>query len=336
MPKPIKLAINGLGRVGRVFLRVAWDNPNFEIVAANSRSDVDIYAHLLKYDSIYGKWDKDVTVQNGNLMIDTKTIWFSQGSTAGNLPWNTIKPDIVLDASGKYRTKAEASEHIQAGARYVVVSAPMDDPDQTFIYGINHQAFDPQKHIIVSAASCTSVCTCLVVKVLEEHFGIKHGFINTVHAFTQDQNLHDASHKDLRRARAATESIIPTSTGMTKTVGKLFPRLANKLSGLAMRVPIPDPSVLAFTAELNKIVTREEINQAFVLASENDLKGQLEVSHLPLVSADFKQISEGAVIDAMSTEVVDGNLVNILAWYDNEWGYVSRMTAMVEHIAKNI
>ena len=336
MTKPIRLAINGLGRVGRVFLRIAWGNPRFEIVAANSRSDLATYAHLLKYDSVYRIWDHDVKAVGDNLVIDGKKIRFFQGSESEALPWGKLGLDIVMDATGKYRNKKEARVHLDAGARYIVVSAPMDDPDKTLVMGVNEKTFDPVKDKVISAASCTSVCSILTASVLEKNFGITHGFVNTVHGFTNDQSLHDSSHKDLRRARAATQSIIPTTTGMSKTFSKIFPQLTNKIAGQALRVPVIDPSILSFSAELKTQVTAKAVNQAFVKAAKTNLKGHLGVSDLPLVSNDYIGSPYGATIDLLSTEVVDKNFVNVLAWYDNEWGYVSRLHALIEYLAGQI
>src|SRR3989344_5479784 len=336
MHKPIKLAINGLGRIGRVFLRIAWDNPHFNIVAANSRSDLATYAHLLKYDSTYGIWDKTVAAKGKNLIIDGKSIPFIQETDSSDLPWGKLKADLVLDATGKYKSRAEAANHIKAGAKFVVVTAPGHDLESTLVYGVNEKSFDPKKHHVISGASCTSICSSLVVKVLEEKFGIERGFINTVHAFTSDQSLQDSSHKDMRRARAATQSIIQTSTGVTKTVGNLFHSLAGKISGISLRVPVIDPSILAFSVQLKTSVTAGEVNQAFRKAAADELKGHLAVSDLPLVSRDYQSSPYGATIDALSTEVADGAFVNELAWYDNEWGYVSQLTNLLEYLSQEI
>ena len=334
--KPIRLAINGLGRIGRVFLRIAWNNPHFEIIAANSRSDLATYAHLLKYDSTYGVWDKDVKAEGDKLVIDGQAIPFIQETEGTELPWGKLKADLVLDATGNFKSRAEAASHIKAGARYVVVTAPGHDLEATLVYGVNHEGFDPKAHQIISGASCTSICSALVVKVLEENFGIERGFLNTVHAFTSDQSLQDSSHKDLRRARAASQSIIPTTTGVTQTINKFFPSLQGKISGISLRVPVIDPSLLAFSAQLKKSTSADEVNQAFVKVSKGPLKGMLAVSDLPLVSRDYQGSPYGATIDTLSTEVVDGSFVNILAWYDNEWGYVTQLTKLLEYLAQRI
>lgn len=336
MKKPLKIAINGLGRIGRVFLRIAWGNPNFDIIATNSRSDLSVYVHLLKYDSVYGVWSKTVRAKGDNLMIDGRIIPFFQEKESSRLPWKKVKPDLVIEASGKYRKIEEAEEHTAAGAKYVLITAPVDGPGTTLVRGVNEKSFDPKKDRVISAASCTSICSSLVVKVLEENFGIEHAFINTVHAFTQDQNLQDGSHKDLRRARAASMSIIPTSTGVTKTIDKLFPALRAKMSGLAYRVPVADPSVLSITARLKKTVDASKINQAFKKASIGALKGYLAVSDEPLVSVDYKQNPFGATVDFLSTDVVDGKLANVVAWYDNEWGYVTQVVKLLEYLTTRI
>ncbi len=336
MTTPIRIAINGLGRVGRIFLRIAWGNPKFEIVAANSRSDLPIYAHLLKYDSVYGMWNHEVKARGNNLVIDNKSIRFFREPESSRLPWKKVKPDLVVEATGKYKSIEEAAKHLASGAKYTVITAPIDGPGKILVSGINEKTFDPAHDKIVSAASCTSVCSALVVKVLEENFGIVRGFINTVHAFTSDQSLHDGSHKDFRRARAATNSIIPTSTGVTKTIDRLFPEIKGRMSGIAYRVPVLDPSVLSLTVELKKNVEAKQVNRAFTEASKNKLKGHLAVSNLPLVSRDHQQMIYGAVIDLLSTEVVDGKLLNVVAWYDNEWGYVSQVAKLLEYLAARI
>ncbi len=333
--KPIRIALNGLGRIGRVFLRIAHNNPHFKIVAANSRGEASSYAHLLKYDSTYGIWDKEVGVNKKSLIIDGQQIPYIQ-ETGANLPWKKLGVDVVLDATGQYTKRADAQKHLEAGAKYVLASAPMDDADETFVYGANQQKFDPKKHKIISGGSCTTICSTLTVKVLEEAFGVKQAFINTVHAVTNDQQLLDASHKDVRRARSATQSIIPTSTGVSKTIVKIYPHLLGKISALALRVPVINPSLVVLTAELKKSVDVKMINRAYEKAAMGNLKKHLSISKLPLVSIDFRGNPHGAIVDLYSTQVVNGNLVNLLAWYDNEWGYVQQMIYVLEHLAKRI
>jgi glyceraldehyde 3-phosphate dehydrogenase len=332
--KKIRIAVNGLGRIGRIFLRQAWNNPKFEIVALHSRSDLAMYAHLLKYDSTYGVWDKEVSVKGNNLIIAGKKFPYVDGSK--ELPWKKLKVDLVVDATGKYTKKEAAMEHINAGAKYMVCTAPMSDADETFVYKANHEKFDPKNHKIISAGSCTTVCSTLTIKVLEEAFGVKQGFINTVHAFTGDQMLIDGSHKDLRRARGATQSIIPTSSGVSKTISGLYPHLKGKISALSLRVPVPDPSVVVLTAELKKPVDEKKLKAAFIKAAAGDLKGHLAVNTLPLVSVDFKASPAGASIDLYSSSIVNPHFVNILAWYDNEWGYVAQTVMLLEYLCKRI
>jgi glyceraldehyde 3-phosphate dehydrogenase len=331
----IRIALNGLGRVGRVFLRIAHNNPHFQIAVLHSRSPLEMYAHLLKYDSTYGIWDKEIKVRRNNLIIDGKAIPFVQEQGQG-LPWKKFKIDMVVDATGKYTKRGDAQKHLQAGAKYMVATAPMDDPDETFVLGVNEKNFDPQKHFIVSAGSCTTVCTALTCKVLQENFGLEEGFINTIHAYTSDQSLLDGSHQDLRRARSAALSIIPTSSGVSKTIASLYPNLAGKFSALALRVPVADPSLVVLTARLKKEVTPDSLKRAFLKASQNSLKGRLAVSTLPLVSRDFVGNPHGAIVDLYSSDIVGKKLINLLAWYDNEWGYVSQAVSLVEYLAKKL
>ncbi len=333
--KKIRVALNGLGRIGRIFLRQAYNNPNFEIVALHSRSGLETYAHLLKYDSTYGVWDREVSVKNNSLIIDKVKIPYVQ-ETDGVLPWKELGVDLVVDATGKYNKRELAAKHLKDGAGYMLATAPMDNPDETLVHSINHKNFKPKEHKIVSAASCTTVCSTLVMKVLEENFGVRQGFINTVHAFTSDQSILDNSHKDLRRARTAGQSIIPTSSGVSKTIVKVYPHLKGKMSAISLRVPALNPSVVCLTAVLAKKTTKEEINAAFAKAAKAELKDHLSVCNLPLVSTDFRGNPHGAIIDMLATDVVDGNLLSLLAWYDNEWGYVRQTVYLLEYLAQQI
>ena len=330
-----KIAINGLGRIGRILLRQIWNNPNFEIVALHSRSGLDVYAHLLKYDSTYGVWDKEVSVKRGNLVIDGKVFPFVQEKD-GKLPWKALKVDLVIDATGKYTKKEAAAKHLIDGAKYMMVTAPMEDADETFVYAVNHKNFNPETNKIISAASCTTVCSSLTTKVLEENFGVKQEFINTVHAFTSDQSILDSSHKDFRRARTASQSIIPTSTGVSKTIVKIYPHLKGKISAISLRVPALNPSIACFTAVLKTKTTKEAVNKAFIKASQGELKNHLAASNLPLVSVDYKGNPNGAIVDLLSTDVVDGNLLSALVWYDNEWGYSQQTVYLIEYLCKEI
>jgi glyceraldehyde 3-phosphate dehydrogenase len=329
-----RIALNGLGHIGRIFLRQAYNNSNFEVVALHSRSGLDMYAHLLKYDSTYGVWDKEIKVSGRNLIIDGKKFPFV--SDDGGLPWKKLKVDVVVDATGRYTKKKDALVHLQQGAGFMVCTAPMEDPDETFVYAANHKNFNPKAHKIISAGSCTTVCSTLTLKVLEESFGISNAFINTVHAFTGDQMLLDGSHKDWRRARGATQSIIPTNSGVSQTITGLYPHLKSKISALALRVPVPDPSVVALTAQLKKSVDPKKLKSAFEKAAKGELKNHLEVSNLPLVSIDFKQNPHGAIVDLYSSSVVNSHFVNVLSWYDNEWGYVRQTVYLMEYLAKRV
>lgn len=333
--RKVRVALNGLGRIGRIFLRVGVGSPHFEIAAVSSRSGLENYAHLIKYDSTYGVWDKEVKAKGNKLVIDGLVIPYIQDKE-GNLPWGKMNIDIVVDATGVYTKKQQAQKHLDSGARFMVCTAPMDDADETFVFGANHKTFNPNKHKIISAASCTTVCSTLCTKVLEENFGIKQEFINTVHAFTSDQSILDSTHRDLRRARTASQSIIPTSTGVSKTITKIYPRLKGKLSAISLRVPALNPSIACITAVLKKKTTKEEVNRAFIKAAGGELKSHLGVCDLPLVSVDFRGNPNGAIVDLLSTDVVDGTLLSLLAWYDNEWGYVRQMTYVLEHMARKI
>ena len=333
--RKIRIAVNGLGRIGRVFLRLAHNNPNFEIAAVSSRSGLETYAHLLKYDSTYGIWDTEIKAQKNFLTIGQQKIPFVQDKE-GNHPWKKMKIDVVVDATGVYTKKEQAVKHLESGAHYMLCTAPMDDADETFVFGVNHKTFNPKAHKIISAASCTTVCSTLATKVLEENFGIRQGFINTVHSVTADQSLLDSTHKDVRRARSASQSIIPTSTGVSKTIVKIYPHLKGKISALSLRVPVLNPSVVAYTVELKKKTTKEAVNKAFTKAAEGELKKHLAVSALPLVSVDYRGNKNGAIVDLLSTDVVNGNLLNLVVWYDNEMGYVQQAVYLVEYLAKRI
>lgn len=339
MSKPLRIAINGFGRMGRIFTRIAWDNPAFEIVAINSRSSADIYAHLLKYDSVYGPWNKKVSSQGKNaILVDGKKIALHHEDELVNAPWKNYDIDVVVESTGVFRSREASEKHLEAGAKYVLITAPGKNEDITLIYGMNHKDFDPKKYHILSAASCTTTCLAPVVKTLHESFGLKHGTVITTHAYTNDQTLVDHPHGkgDFRRSRAAALSIIPTETGAAKTIVKFVPDLAGKLDGIALRIPLETVSACSFIAELKKKVTIEEVNKAFKAAAKGQYKKLMDVSDLPLVSADYKGCSFGSTVDALSTQVTDGTQVNILAWYDNEWGYVSQLKNLLEYLGTKI
>ena len=337
--KKIKIAINGFGRIGRIFTRLAWDNPLFEIVAINSRSTCDIYAHLLKYDSIYGPWEHDVSFEgNEALLIDGQRVALHHENEIESAPWGDHNVDIVIESTGVFRDRASSEKHLEAGARHVVISAPAKDEDASLLYGMNHESFDPEQHKIISAVSCTTTCLAPVVSVLHESFGIKHGTVLSAHAYTNDQHLVDHPHKkhDFRRSRAASLSIVPTATGATKAITKLIPELEGKLNGMALRVPVEIVSAINFVAEVKKSTSADEVNDAFRLAAKEVYPENLFVSDLPLVSVDFTKSSYGSIVDSLSTQVVDDTLVSVLSWYDNEWGYVAQMSKLIEYIGKKI
>ena len=337
--KKIRIGINGFGRIGRILTRVAWNNPALEIAAINSRSDADIYAHLLKYDSIYGRWGHEVDCDgNDALVIDGTRVPLLHNGDITNAPWKGRDVDVVIESTGVFRDRASSEAHVRGGAKYVVVSAPAKEEDKTMIYGINHEEFDPEKHKIISAASCTTTCLAPIVKVLHTAYGIKHGTVITTHAYTNDQHLVDHPHKDksFRRSRASAISIIPTSTGAAKAIGKVIPELNGKLDGNALRVPVPVSSIVSFVAEVSRPVTRDEVNAEFHRAAKEDFPGNLAVSDIGLVSADYIGDPHGSTIDTLSTLVTNDTQVFIQAWYDNEWGYVTQMAKLVEYMGEKI
>ena len=331
----MKVAINGFGRIGRMVLRIAISRPSIEIVAINDTSSVETLAHLLKYDSNYGTFDKSVEVKKGKLVVDGKEISTYADREPENLPWKDLDVDVVLECTGAFRTKEGAMKHVKAGAKRVIISAPAkDEIDGTYVMGVNHELFDPGKGIIISNASCTTNCLAPVAKVIQDTFGIEKGFMTTIHAYTNDQKILDVSHKDLRRARSAGQSMIPTTTGAAKAVGLVIPELEGKLDGGAVRIPTPTVSLVDLTVILEKDATTEEINKAFKEASEGNLKSYLGYSEEPLVSIDYKQSSYSGIVDALSTKVIGGNMCKILAWYDNEWGYSERMVDICEYVGE--
>ncbi len=340
MKKPLKIAINGFGRIGRILTRVVWDNPAFEIVAINSTSSCDIYAHLIKYDSIYGVWDVETGVSDNDdaLIIDGKTIPFYHERNIEDLDWGALDVDVVVESTGVFRDRASSEKHLASGAKHVLISAPAKDEDITMIYGINHELFDPEAHKIVSAASCTTTCLAPVVRVLQNAYGIKHGTVMTTHAYTNDQHLVDHPHKknSFRRARAAGVSIIPTETGAAKAIGKVIPEMKGKLDGNALRVPIPTSSIISFIAELEKETDRDAINAEFERAAKEDFPGNVDISKIGLVSVDYVGSPYAATIDTLSTLVTGGTQVFVQAWYDNEWGYVAQMTKLLEAMGEKI
>jgi len=336
----VKVALNGFGRIGRIVTRIVaekWDeNSGIELVAVNARANVDTLAHLLKYDSAYGKFNGTVEVQENALVINGKTIKIFAESQAKDLPWKEMGVDIVIESTGVYTKREKAMEHIEAGAKKVIITAPGVDEDATIVMGVNENIYDPQNHVIISNASCTTNCLAPVVKVLDEKFGIEYGLMTTVHSYTNDQRILDKTHKDLRRARSAAESIIPTTTGAAKAVGKVLPQLKGKLNGFALRVPTPTVSITDLVCNFKKEVTVESINAAMKEASEGSLKGILGYSEEPLVSIDYKGDDRSSIVDALSTMVMGEKMAKVVAWYDNEWGYSCRTVDLVEYIANKM
>jgi glyceraldehyde 3-phosphate dehydrogenase len=333
----MRVAINGFGRVGRLFLRAALENEkfkkNFEIVAINDLTDTKVLAHLFKYDSVFGIYEGEVKAKDNSIIVDGMEIKTLMEKDPANLPWKNLGVDYVLESSGAFTSRDGASKHLTAGAKRVLISAPAKNPDVTIVIGVNHQWYDPSKHFIISNASCTTNCLAPMVKVLHENFGVKRGFMTTCHAVTNDQRLLDLAHKDLRRARAAMLSIIPTTTGAAVAIGEVILELKGKLNGIALRVPVADGSITDFVAEVEKPTTVQEVNEALKRAAQGELKGILQYSEDPLVSQDIIGNPHSCIIDGLSTMVMD-NMVKVLGWYDNEWGYSCRLVDLLNLMAE--
>ncbi|MBW1722503.1 MAG: type I glyceraldehyde-3-phosphate dehydrogenase [Deltaproteobacteria bacterium] len=330
----VKVAINGFGRIGRMVLRAGLGNPNIDFVAVNDLTDAATLAHLLKYDSVQGILDAQVESTNDSLKVDGREIRIFSEQDPSKIPWHEVGAEIVMECTGRFRSREKASVHLSAGARKVIISAPASDPDITIVMGVNHEAYDPEKHHIVSNASCTTNCLAPVCKVLLDSFGIEKGLMTTTHSYTGDQRILDFPHKDLRRARAAALSMIPTTTGAAKAVSLVLPQLAGKLSGMAIRVPTPNVSIVDLVVQLGKAAPVEEVNGALKEAAEGDLKGILAFCEEPLVSVDFNGTTVSSTVDALSTMAI-GDLIKVLAWYDNEFGYANRMVDLAVHMARS-
>lgn len=329
-----KVAINGFGRIGRLVYRAMFDNEALDIVAVNDLCDAAANAHLLKFDSVHGTWDKDVSVAGDDVMVvEGKEVKVFAERDPKNLPWKELGVDIVIEASGVFRDANKARAHIEAGAKKVIITAPGKNEDGTFVMGVNEKDYDPAKHHIISNASCTTNCLAPFAKVVDAEFGIVKGLMTTIHSFTNDQRILDQAHKDMRRARTASSSIIPTTTGAAKAVALVLPQLKGKLNGFAMRVPTPNVSVVDLTVELEKPATAEEINAAIKKAAEGEMKGILGYSDLPLVSIDYNHCNISSVVDGLSTMVIGDNMAKIVAWYDNEWGYSCRVVDLAAYVA---
>ncbi|MEW9122448.1 MAG: type I glyceraldehyde-3-phosphate dehydrogenase [Thermotaleaceae bacterium] len=332
----VKVGINGFGRIGRNAFKIAFESPqsNFEIVAINDLTDAETLAHLLKYDSCFGKFNGTVEVKEKALIVNGKEVKIFAERDPENLPWGELGVDIVVESTGAFTQKDKAMKHVKAGAKKVIISAPAKDEDITIVMGVNEEKYDPANHHIISNASCTTNCLAPFAKVIDENFGIKKGLMTTVHAYTNDQRILDLPHKDLRRARAAAESIIPTTTGAAKAVALVLPQLKGKLNGFAMRVPTPTVSVVDLVCELEKSTTAEEINEALKAAADGPLKGIMGFSDEPLVSIDYRQDPRSSIVDGLSTMVIDGNLAKIVSWYDNEWGYSARVVDLLNFLVE--
>ncbi|PJW18059.1 glyceraldehyde-3-phosphate dehydrogenase [Geobacillus sp. WSUCF-018B] len=328
-----KVAINGFGRIGRMVFRRAINSPDLEIVAVNASYPPETLAHLVKYDSNHGKFDGDVTALEDGLLVNGKKVKLLNSRDPQQLPWKELDIDIVIEATGKFNAREKASLHLDAGAKRVILTAPGKNEDVTIVVGVNEQMLDIDRHFIISNASCTTNCLAPVVKVLDEAFGIENGLMTTVHAYTNDQKNIDNPHKDLRRARSCAQSIIPTTTGAAKALGLVLPHLKGKLHGMALRVPTPNVSLVDLVVDVKRDVTVEEVNEALLRAANGPLKGILDFTMEPLVSIDFNTNPHSAIIDGLSTMVIDGRKVKVLAWYDNEWGYSCRVVDLASLVA---
>jgi glyceraldehyde 3-phosphate dehydrogenase (phosphorylating) len=330
----IRVAVNGFGRTGRAAFRAAYESgADIEWVAINDVADPPMLAQLLKYDTVYGRFHGIVEAVEGALVVDGKEIATPTKSDPPELPWDELAVDVVIESTGRFRSRADAAKHLEAGARKVIVSAPAEEPDVTVALGVNFEIYDPEQHHIVSNASCTTNCLAPVAKLLHESVGIRHGVMTTVHAYTGDQMLLDGPHKDYRRARAAAANLVPTSTGAAKAIGLVVPELAGKLHGFAVRVPVPTGSLVDLAIESERPTSVEEVNALFeARADHGELEGVLAYSEEPLVSSDIVKSSYSSIFDAPLTTVVDGTLVKVIAWYDNEWGYSNRLVELAQRI----
>jgi glyceraldehyde 3-phosphate dehydrogenase len=320
----IKVGINGFGRIGRNIMRAAMGNKDFDFVAVNDLTNAATLAHLLKYDSILGNLKADITASGDRIKVNNDEFQVLSVKDPAQLPWKDLGVDVVFESTGLFTNRDDAAKHVAAGAKKVIITAPAKKPDVTLVLGVNGDKYDPAKHQIISNASCTTNCLAPAAKVLHERFGIRKGWMTTIHSYTNDQQLLDLPHKDLRRARAAALSIIPTTTGAALAVGEVMPDLKGKLDGISMRVPTPNVSIVDLAALVDKKTSKEEVNAAFKEAADGALKGILEYVEAPLVSIDFRGNPHSSILDAPYTSVMDGDFVKILAWYDNEWGYSNR------------
>jgi glyceraldehyde 3-phosphate dehydrogenase len=330
----VRVGINGFGRIGRQVFRIGYANRNLEFVAINDLTDARTLAHLLKYDSVHGTMHADVGVKDGSLIVDGKEIRVLSERDPEKLPWKDLKVDVVLEATGRFTDRVGGDKHLMAGARKVIVSAPAKNPDVTFVLGVNEEVYDKATHNIISMGSCTTNCLAPVVKVLQKEFGIEQGLMTTIHSYTNDQVILDQPHKDLRRARAAALSMIPTTTGAAKAIAEVIPELKGKLDGLSIRVPTPTVSLVDFVANLSRETTKEEVNNMFRSYAEGPMKGIMAAIDEELVSTDFRGNSHSSLVDLPSTFVIGKKMLKVLSWYDNEWGFSSRMCDLLSFVMK--
>ena len=330
----IRVGINGFGRIGRNFLRTSIGESGIEIVGINDLTDAKTLAHLLRYDSVHGICKADIGVKGENLVVNGKEIKVTRITDPAQLPWKELKVDVVLESTGRFVDKESTSKHLSAGANWVIISAPAKDPDATICMGVNEETLDVSKHKILSNASCTTNCLAPIAKVLDQKFTIKRGLMTTIHSYTNDQRILDLPHSDLRRARAAAVSMIPTTTGAAKAVGLVLPHLKGKLDGMAIRVPAPNVSVVDLVVDVEKEVTAEAVNAALKEAADGPMKGILQYCDEPLVSIDFNGNPHSSILDASLTKVLQGTMIKILSWYDNEWGYSTRLKDLMLYIGK--
>lgn len=330
----IKVGINGFGRIGRNVFRASLQDKDIDFVAVNDITDANTLAHLLKYDSVHGVLKEDVKVNDDSIEVAGRKMKVLSVKNPADLPWKDLGADIVIESTGLFRDKESASKHLSAGARKVIITAPAKGEDITIVLGVNEKDYNDAEHHVISNASCTTNCLAPVVKVLNEEFGVEKGIMSTIHSYTSDQRLLDAPHKDLRRARSAALSMVPTTTGAAKAVTLVIPELKGKLNGMAFRVPTPNVSVVDLSVWLKKEVTVEQINQSLKNAANGSLKGILDYSESPLVSSDYNGNAFSSIVDGLSTMVVDGNMAKVISWYDNEWGYSCRIVDLVKYISK--
>lgn len=331
----VRIGINGFGRIGRNVFRAGYKNDTIEFVGVNDLPvPVNVLGHLLRYDSILGELKAKIEPKGNSIVVDGKELKVMSFKNPAEIPWKDLGVDIVIESTGIFREKEKAEAHIKAGAKKVVISAPAKNEDITIVLGVNEGMYEPSKHHVISNASCTTNCLAPIAKVLMDNFGISHGVMTTIHSYTNDQKILDLPHKDLRRARAAAVSMIPTTTGAAKALGLVLPQLKGKLDGLAIRVPTPNVSLVDLVCQVTRDVTKDEVNKAFETAALGELKGIMEYCEEPLVSKDFNGNPHSAIIDALSTYVVNKRLVKVLGWYDNEWGYSCRVIDLIEYIAK--